>query len=85
MYKGYKVREIILNDYQVPETIIIIDASCGCIQCDEYGEIQQGHFACGLLPETLRGDKNIFPRLEHGEWFAEFIGGAEHVDEWIES
>jgi len=85
MYKGYKVREIILNDYQVPETIVIVEGvSCGCQQCQEAGKIQPGHFACGLLPDELQNDGNIYPRLERGEWYVEFAGDNEDVDEWLE-
>ena len=84
MYKNYKVREIVINDYQNPETITVVDGvGCGCQQCQDAGEIQQGHFACGILPQALQNDKNIYPRLERGEWYAQFVGDIECVDEWL--
>ena len=84
MYKNYTVREVILNDYQTPETAVVIDVPCGCNQCQDLDEVQPGHFACGLLPESLRNDENIFPRLNRNEWLAEFVGDYSHVDEWLE-
>lgn len=86
MYKNYKVREIILNDYEHPETITVVDGvTCGCSQCENAGEIQPGHFACGLLPQDLLHDENILPRLERGAWYPQFVGDVELVDEWLET
>lgn len=80
MYKGYNVREIVVFH----QTVVIIDTPCGCSECQGAGKIQPGHRLCGLLPECLQNDKNIYPRLERGEWYAQFVGDPELVDEWLE-
>lgn len=85
MYKGYKVKEIVLNDYFHPETITVIDVPCGCAQCEELNEVQIGHFACGLLPESLRNDQNIYPRMERNAWYTEYVGDTDLVDEWLDN
>ena len=85
MYKGYKVREIILHDYQHPETAVIIDAPCGCEQCQELQKVQPGHSLCSLMPDDLVDDPNVYPSLDdsHG-WILYFVGDNEYVDEWLE-
>lgn len=84
MYKGYKVKEIVLHDYASPDVILVVDCDCGCNQCEELNEVQPRHSQCGLLPENLRNDKNVFPRLADSGWVAEFLGDYPHVDEWLD-
>jgi hypothetical protein len=86
MYKGYSVREVVLHDYETPETAVIIDAPAGCSQCQDEGQVQPGHSLCALIPDELAGDENIYPSLDstHG-WIMYFSGPDEHVDEWLEA
>lgn len=91
MYKGFNVSERIIHDYQVPETAVVIDAPAGCAQCQEAGAqcqeagaVQPGHEQCGVIPEVLANDINVFPRLETGVgWFLEFVGDQQAVDKWL--
>lgn len=84
MYKGYRVQEVILHDYEYPETVVVVDVSCGCHQCNELGSVQSGHGICGVIPSNLLEDENVFARLDSSRgWFVEFIGDNKFVDEWL--
>jgi len=82
MYKGYTVTEEIIHDYEHPETAFVLSAPCGCAACED--EVQAGHFACSTSPEELRGDPEVFPRLENGRWFWQYYGSIENVDSFLE-
>lgn len=84
MYKGFTVRERVIHGYQVPQTAIVIDAPAGCSQCQDCGFVQSGHEQCGVIPESLANDENVFPRLETGiVWYLEFVGDLQYVDTWL--
>lgn len=85
MYKGYKVREVILRDYAIaPETAVIVDAPAGCSQCQEEGRVQPGHSLCSLIPDALVNDENVYPSLDSSQgWILIFSGSNDAVDEWL--
>jgi hypothetical protein len=81
MYKGFRVEEVILHDYEYPLKAVLIDAPCGCRQCEEVGEVQIGHSQCGIIPLELQGDPSVSARLEHGwGWVLEFVGSTDYID-----
>lgn len=83
-YKNFVVNEVILHDYQYPETAILINAPSGCPECNSKGVVQPGHSQCDIIPKSLIGDDKIFPRLEQGwGWILEYIGNNKSVDEWL--
>jgi len=83
MYKGYRVEERIIHDYQYPETALVLDAPCGCEACNDH--VQPGHGQCSTSPDVLLDDPNVYKRLETGwGWFWEYRGPAGNVDEWLE-
>lgn len=86
MYKGYKVVEEVVNDYQHyqhPEINMVLQAPCGCIACES--EVQSGHFACSTSPAELTRDHNITAVLNNNRWYWVYYGPDKNVDEWLES
>lgn len=81
-YKGYRVTEEIIKDYEKPLTDIVLCAPCGCQACEE--QVQPGHFACSPSPEELVNDVNVSPTFESNQWYWSYHGPSENVDEWLE-
>lgn len=84
MYKGYRVDEEVIHDYQYPETAYVIQAPCGCAACCD--EVQPGHLYCSTSPDELADAEHAFRRLETGRgWFWQYTGPIENVDTFLES
>lgn len=83
MYKGYRVEERIIHDYQCPETALVLDAPCGCNACNDH--VQSGHEQCSASPDVLLDDPNVYKRLETGwGWFWGYCGPDKYVDKWLD-
>ena len=81
MYKGYKVVEEIIKDYEYPQIEFVLRAPCGCQACKD--EVQPGHFACSRTPAKLQEDENISATLEGGRWYWRYFGPEENVDSFL--
>lgn len=81
MYKGYKVTEEVIKDYENPLVDLVVQAPCGCQACEEH--VQPGHPYCNPSPPELVGDDNITPLLDNNRWYWGYYGPPELVDEWL--
>jgi len=81
MYKGYRVVEEIIKDYEYPQVDIVVQAPCGCLACEEY--VQPGHTYCDAQPTRLVGDNNVTPVFSDNRWYWRYHGPHEFVDAWL--
>jgi len=82
MYKGYKVKETVIHDYEHPATELVVLAPCGCYGCDDGWK--SGHAYCSASPDALINDNQVQRRYDSSYgWFWVYLGPSENVDSFL--